>query len=54
MNIKADATPDADTIARSPGPSYQDLLDEEINPVPDCLRENTNSYLGSENLSVDR
>ena len=40
--------------ARSPGPSYQQLLDTEIHPVPDCLRENTNPYLGSENLSVDR
>ena len=40
--------------ARSPGRSYQDLLDEEVNPVPDCLRENTNPYLGSGNLSVDR
>jgi len=40
--------------ARSPGRSYQDLLDDEVNPVPDCLRENTNPYLGSGNLSVDR
>jgi len=39
---------------RSPGPSYQDLLDREINPVPDSLRDNTNPYLGSENLSVER
>ena len=42
------------TGARSPGRSYQDLLDEEVNPVPDSLRDNTNPYLGSENLSVDR
>jgi len=40
--------------ARSPGESYQDLLDKESNPVPDSLRDNTNPYLGSENLSVDR
>ena len=45
---------DVDILARSPGPSYQDLLDKEVNPVPDSLRENTNPYLGSENLSVDR
>jgi phenylpropionate dioxygenase-like ring-hydroxylating dioxygenase large terminal subunit len=45
---------DEDILARSPGKSYQELLDEETNPVPDCLRENTNPYLGSENLSVDR
>ncbi len=44
-----------DTIGpRSPGPSYQDLLDKEVNPVPDSLRDNTNPYLGSDNLSVDR
>ena len=46
--------PGADILARSPGPSYQDLLDKEVNPVPDSLRDNTNPYLGSENLSVDR
>ncbi|GMG88380.1 aromatic ring-hydroxylating oxygenase subunit alpha [Biformimicrobium ophioploci] len=40
--------------ARSPGTSYQELLDKEVNPVPDCLRDNTNPYLGSENISVDR
>jgi len=40
--------------ARSPGTSYQALLDREENPVPDSLRQNTNPYLGSENLSVER
>lgn len=39
---------------RSPGPSYQSLLDQEVNKVPDALRENTNPFLGSDNLSVDR
>lgn len=38
----------------TPGRSYQQLLDQETNPVPDCLRENTRPYLGSENLSVER
>ena len=47
-------TAPGDILARSPGLSYQDLLDREINPVPDSLRENTNPYLGSKNLSVDR
>ena len=37
-----------------PGRSYQDLLDEEVNPVPDCLRENTRPYLGSTNIDVQR
>ena len=44
----------SDVPARPPGRSYQDLLDEEVNPVPTCLRENTRPDLGSGNLSVDR
>ena len=40
--------------ARSPGDSYQQMLDWETNPVPQALRENTQTYLGSSNLSVDR
>ena len=36
------------------GPSYQDLLDLEYHPVPDCLRENTRPNLGCGNLSVER
>ena len=40
--------------ARSPGDSYQQMLDREPNPVPAPLRESTNTYLGSDNLSVDR
>jgi phenylpropionate dioxygenase-like ring-hydroxylating dioxygenase large terminal subunit len=43
-----------DSSDRFPGRSYQDLLDDELNPVPACLRENTRPYLGSEPLSVDR
>ena len=30
------------------------MLDKESNPVPDALRETTNTYLGSDRLSVDR
>ncbi|MEM8496722.1 MAG: aromatic ring-hydroxylating dioxygenase subunit alpha [Pseudomonadota bacterium] len=45
---------DAQVFARSSGESYQQMLDKEPNPVPDALRENTNTYLGSEPLSVDR
>lgn len=40
--------------ARSPGDSYQQMLDRETNPVPDALRESTDTYLGSGNLSTDR
>jgi phenylpropionate dioxygenase-like ring-hydroxylating dioxygenase large terminal subunit len=54
MASKKQTQSGAHHLARSPGPSYQDLLDQEVNPVPDCLRENTNPYLGSDNLSVDR
>jgi phenylpropionate dioxygenase-like ring-hydroxylating dioxygenase large terminal subunit len=38
----------------SPGRSYQQLLDTEVNPVPDCLREDTRPYLGSEPLATAR
>lgn len=54
MTAKPKTLTDDQIAARSPGPSYQDLLDKEENPVPDCLRDSTNTYLGSENLSVDR
>lgn len=43
-----------DLIARSPGRSYQQLLDTEVNPVPDCLRDDTKPYLGSDNIPVGR
>jgi len=39
-----------DILARSPGLSYQDLPDREINPVADSQRDNTKPYLGSKNL----
>ena len=54
MNNKTSTSSAPEILARSPGRSYQALLDTEENPVPDCLRENTNPYLGSENLSVER
>ncbi|MEH6567704.1 MAG: aromatic ring-hydroxylating dioxygenase subunit alpha [Halioglobus sp.] len=41
-------------MARSPAISYQALLDLETNPVPESLRENTNTFLGSGALSTDR
>lgn len=45
---------DGQIVARSGGESYQEMLDKEVNPVPDALRENTNTFLGSDNLSTDR
>ncbi len=45
----------ADQIApRSSGESYQQMLDKETNEVPASLRESTNTYLGSDRLSVGR
>ena len=41
-------------VARSGGESYQEMLDKEVNPVPEALRESTNTFLGSDNLSTDR
>lgn len=41
-------------LARSGGESYQQMLDKESNPVPDALRESTNTFLGSDTLPVDR
>ena len=53
MNNMNDLT-EEQLAARSVGESYQEMLDRETNPVPESLRENTNTYLGSDRLSVDR
>jgi phenylpropionate dioxygenase-like ring-hydroxylating dioxygenase large terminal subunit len=45
---------DGSLVARSTGDSYQEMLDRESNEVPAALRESTNTFLGSDNLSVDR
>ena len=45
---------DGQIVARSGGESYQEMLDKESNPVPAALRETTDTYLGSENQSVER
>ncbi|MGI9296109.1 MAG: aromatic ring-hydroxylating oxygenase subunit alpha [Pseudomonadales bacterium] len=42
------------TLARSNGISYQELLDKEPSPVPAALRESTDTDLGSAPLKVDR
>ena len=39
---------------RCEGISYQNLLDEETIEVPAYLREDTNPYMGDEDISVDR
>ena len=39
---------------RCEGISYQNLLDEETIEVPAYLREDTNPYMGDEDISVHR
>ena len=39
---------------RSPGISYQKLLDQDSRPVPDHLRIDTAVYLGDHDIPVDR
>ncbi len=41
-------------VARSPGITYQELLDADTHPVPDVLRLNAPVYLGSDDISKDR
>ncbi len=48
-----DRAADAGT-ARSPGISYQDLLDADTHPVPAVLRLESPRYLGSEDVAVER
>jgi phenylpropionate dioxygenase-like ring-hydroxylating dioxygenase large terminal subunit len=38
--------------ARSPGISYQELLDTDTHPVPDVLRIESPQYLGSEDVDI--
>jgi len=40
--------------ARDPSYSFQELLDRESVPVPQALREDTQTYLGSEDLPIAR
>ena len=53
MNNKVKLTPEQ-IAARDPADSFQDLLDLESVEVPAALRESTETYLGSEDLPVDR
>ncbi|MDJ0877267.1 MAG: aromatic ring-hydroxylating dioxygenase subunit alpha [Halieaceae bacterium] len=53
MNEKVKLT-EEQIKARNPSYGFQDLLDLEEVEVPEALRENTNTYLGSEDLPLDR
>jgi phenylpropionate dioxygenase-like ring-hydroxylating dioxygenase large terminal subunit len=41
-------------VARSPGITYQELLDADTHPVPDVLRLDAPMYLGSEDIPKER
>jgi phenylpropionate dioxygenase-like ring-hydroxylating dioxygenase large terminal subunit len=41
-------------LARSPGITYQQLLDTDTHPVPDVLRIEAPQYLGNEDIPTDR
>ncbi|MGB1139804.1 MAG: aromatic ring-hydroxylating oxygenase subunit alpha, partial [Halioglobus sp.] len=53
MNDKINLTPEQ-IAARNPSDTFQDLLDLEKVPVPDALRDSTDTYLGSEDLPISR
>ncbi|MCX2980142.1 aromatic ring-hydroxylating dioxygenase subunit alpha [Halieaceae bacterium IMCC14734] len=53
MNEKIKLTPEQ-IAARNPSWNYQDLLDGEVNAVPDALRASTEPYLGSDNIPIER
>ena len=41
-------------MARSPGITYQQLLDQDTHPVPAVLRMQSSKYFGSEDISIER
>ncbi|MEP5765708.1 MAG: aromatic ring-hydroxylating dioxygenase subunit alpha [Halieaceae bacterium] len=53
MNEKVKLT-DEQIAARDPSYSFQDLLDVENVDVPASLRDSTDTYLGSDDLPIDR
>jgi phenylpropionate dioxygenase-like ring-hydroxylating dioxygenase large terminal subunit len=53
MNEKIKLTQEQ-IAARDPSESFQDLLDRETVEVPSALRDSTDTYLGSEDLPIER
>jgi phenylpropionate dioxygenase-like ring-hydroxylating dioxygenase large terminal subunit len=53
MTEKVDLTPEQ-IAARDPAYNFQELLDLEKTPVPAALRDSTETYLGSEDLPIER
>lgn len=54
MSKRDQSNVDVSGIRRSPGISYQKLLDQDSRPVPDHLRIDTAVFLGDHDISVDR
>jgi phenylpropionate dioxygenase-like ring-hydroxylating dioxygenase large terminal subunit len=54
MNKRDPSHADAPGLRRSPGISYQTLLDQDSRPVPDHLRIDTAVFLGDHDIPVDR
>ena len=52
--MTATEQPVAGSTARSPGLTYQDLLDADTHPVPDVLRLQSPRYLGSDDVPIER
>lgn len=52
--MTATEDPTLNTGARSPGLTYQDLLDADTHPVPDVLRMESTKYFGSEDVAIER
>lgn len=45
---------DPDSMIRSPGLTYQQLLDQDTKPVPDVLRQQSPKFLGDEDIAIER
>src|SRR5210317_1644275 len=45
---------DPDSMVRSPGVTYQQLLDQDTRPVPPVLRLQSPKDLGDADISIDR
>jgi hypothetical protein len=52
--MEATMSKDQPGTARSPGISYQELLDTDTHPVPVVLRLESPKFLGSADISIDR
>ena len=45
---------DPDNMVRSPGLTYQQLLDQDTHPVPDVLRLQSPKDFGDADVSIER